>query len=134
MSYGAAGIVGLGFDPLSHIDAAVNQTGSSSGRTLLYNLFHDNPSEPNFIALSLQSTSDGDGVQGTFAIGETDPSYANVTSTNKISTWPVTSPSRWNVLLDSFIVGTQTHAVSTTVPAVPSNKAVVLLDSGTSYT
>lgn len=134
MSYGAAGILGLGFDSLSHIDAAINQTGSSSGRTLLYNLFNDNPNEPNFIAFSLQSTSDGDGVQGSFSVGETDPSYANVTSTNKIPTWPVTAPTRWNVLLDSFIVGTQTIAVSTTVPAAPSNKAVVLLDSGTSYT
>ncbi|KAF8559113.1 acid protease [Imleria badia] len=134
ISYGAAGIVGLGFDSLSQIDSAINKTGSSAGRTLLYNLFQDNPSEPNFIAFSLQSTSDGDGVQGTLAVGETDPSYANVTSTNKIPTWPVTAPSRWNVLLDSFIVGSQTHAVSTTVPAAPQNKAVALLDSGTAYT
>ncbi|KAG8218473.1 aspartic peptidase domain-containing protein [Butyriboletus roseoflavus] len=134
LSYGAAGIMGLGFDSLSNIDAAMNQTGSSSGRTLLYNLFHDNPSEPNFIAFSLQSTSNGDGVQGTFTVGETDPLYANVTSTNKIPTWPTTAPSRWNVLLDLFIVGAQTVAVSTTVAAAPSNKAVVLFDSGTSYT
>ncbi|KAF8138288.1 aspartic peptidase domain-containing protein [Boletus edulis] len=134
MSYGAAGIMGLGFDSLSHIDAAINQTGSSSGRTLLYNLFHDNPSEPNFIAFSLQSISNDDGIQGSFTVGEIDPSYANITSTNKIPTWPATAPSRWNVLLDSFIVGTQSNAVSTTVPAAPPNKAVVLLDSGTSYT
>lgn len=134
LSYGAAGIMGLGFDSLSNIDAVMNQTGSSSGRTLLYNLFQNNPSEPNFIAFSLQSTSDGDGVQGTFSVGETDPLYANVTSTNKIPTWPTTAPSRWNVLLDSLIVGTQTIPVSTTVAAAPPNKAVVLLDSGTSYT
>ncbi|KAH0839755.1 aspartic peptidase domain-containing protein [Lanmaoa asiatica] len=134
LSYGAAGIMGLGFDSLSEIDAVMNQTGSSSGRSLLYNLFRDNPSEPNFIAFSLQSTSDGDGVQGSLAVGETDPLYANVTGTNKIPTWPVTAPSRWNVLLDSFIVGTQNNAVSTTVAAAPPNKAVVLLDSGTSYT
>lgn len=134
LSYGTAGILGLGFDSLSEIDAAMNQTGSSSGRTLLYNLFHDNPSEPNFIAFSLQSTSDGDGVQGTFSVGETDPSYANVTTTNKIPTWPVTAPSRWSVLLDSFIVGTQTNAVSTTVAGAPPNMAVVLFDTGTSFT
>ncbi|KAF9247043.1 aspartic peptidase domain-containing protein [Melanogaster broomeanus] len=134
LSYGAAGILGLGFDSLSTIDATINATGSSSGRTLLYNLFEDNPSEPNFIAFSLQSSSDGDNIEGSFSIGETDPQYANVTNTNKIPTWPTTAPSRWNVLLDSFIVGTQTNDVSTTVPGVPSNKAVVLLDSGTSYT
>lgn len=131
LQYEAAGILGLGFDSLSHIGAAVNQT---SGRPLLYNLFNDNPSEPNFIAFSLQSTTDGDGVQGSLSVGETDPSYANVTSTNKIPTWPVTAPQRWNVLLDSFIVGTKTIAVSSTVPAAPPNKAVVLIDSGTSYT
>ncbi|KAG6331747.1 hypothetical protein ID866_7341 [Astraeus odoratus] len=134
LSYGAQGIVGLGFDSLSTIDAVINGTGSSEGRTLLYNLFQDNPSEPNFIAFSLQSSSDDDGVTGSFSIGETDPQYANVTSTNKIPTWPVSSPTRWNVLLDSFIVGTQTISVSSSVSGVPSNKAVILLDSGTSYT
>ncbi|KIK97871.1 hypothetical protein PAXRUDRAFT_135417 [Paxillus rubicundulus Ve08.2h10] len=134
LSYGAAGILGLGFNSLSTVDLAINQTGSSSGRTLLYNLFQDNPNEPNFIAFSLQSSSDGDSIEGTFAIGETDPQYANVRNTNKVPTWPVIAPSRWNVLLDSFVVGTQTNDVSSTVPGVPANKAVVLLDSGTSYT
>ncbi|KAF9221963.1 acid protease [Gyrodon lividus] len=134
LSYGAAGILGLGFDSLSTIDAAINSTGSSSGRTLLYNLFQDNPNEPNFIAFSLQSSSDGDNIEGSFAVGETDPQYANVTNTNKIPTWPVTAPSRWNVLLDSFIVGTQTNDVSSTMLGVPASKAVILLDSGTSYT
>jgi hypothetical protein len=66
--------------------------------------------------------------------GETESQYSNVTSTNKIPTWPVESPARWNVLLDSFIVGTKTYSVSTSVQGAPSNKAVVLLDSGTSYT
>lgn len=134
LSYGAVGLLGLGFDSLSNIDALVNSTGASTGRSLLYNLFQDNPSEPNFIALSLQSTSDDDQVTGSFAIGETESQYSNVTSTNKIPTWPVNSPSRWNVLLDSFIVGTETYSVSTGVQGAPSNKAVVLLDSGTSYT
>ncbi|KAG1754035.1 aspartic peptidase domain-containing protein [Suillus paluster] len=134
LSYGAIGLLGLGFDSLSTIDALVNVTGASTGRSLLYNLFQDNPSEPNFIAFSLQSTSDDDQVMGSFAIGETELQYSNVTSTNKIPTWPVNSPTRWNVLLDSFIVGTETYSVSTGVQGAPSNKAVVLLDSGTSYT
>ncbi|KAG2156058.1 aspartic peptidase domain-containing protein [Suillus clintonianus] len=134
LSYGAAGLLGMGFDSLSTIDALVNATGASTGRSLLYNLFQDNPSEPNFIAFSLQSTSDDDQVSGSFAIGETESQYSNVTSTNKIPTWPVNSPTRWNVLLDSYIVGTETYTVSTGVEGAPSNKAVVLLDSGTSYT
>ncbi|KAH7929443.1 acid protease [Leucogyrophana mollusca] len=135
LSYGADGILGLGFTSLSTVDALVNSTGASTGRTLLYNLFQDNPSEPNFIAFSLESTTDaGDTIAGSFSVGETEPAYANVTSTNKIPTWPVNSPTRWNVLLDSFIVGTQTVPVSSSVSGAPSNKAVVLLDSGTSYT
>ncbi|KAI6151926.1 aspartic peptidase domain-containing protein [Pisolithus tinctorius] len=134
LSYGAAGVMGLGFNSLSVIDGVINKTGASTGRTLLYNLFQDNPNEPNFIAFSLQSSTDDDGIQGSFAVGETDPQYSNVTDTNKIPTWPVSSPTRWTVLLDSFIVGTQTNDVSSTVPGVASNKAVVLLDSGTSYT
>jgi saccharopepsin len=69
LSYGAAGILGLGFDSLSTIDAWVNSSGAATGRTLLYNLFHDNPSEPNFIAFSLQGTSDDDQISGSFAIG-----------------------------------------------------------------
>jgi hypothetical protein len=37
---------------------------------LLYNLFEDNPSEPNFIAFSLQRSLDPDGaVEGLFSIG-----------------------------------------------------------------
>jgi len=153
LGLGASGILGLGFDSLSVIDTNVNASGASTGHTLLYNLFHDNPSEPNFIAFSLQSTSDDAQISGSFAIGmlnvlfsysqthlmhrktgETESAYSNVTSTNKIPTWPVTSPSRWNILLDSFFVGTETLSVSTTVQGAPSNKAVALLDSGTSYT
>ncbi|EGN93043.1 hypothetical protein SERLA73DRAFT_64735, partial [Serpula lacrymans var. lacrymans S7.3] len=131
LSYNAVGILGLGFDSLSTVDALVNSTGASTGRSLLHNLFQDNPQEPNYIAFSLQSSVDSaDNIPGVFSIAQ----YANVTSANKLSTWPVTSPSRWNVLLDSFIVGTQTYSVSTGVKGAPSNQAVVLLDSGTSYT
>ncbi|KAG2135053.1 hypothetical protein BD769DRAFT_1665006 [Suillus cothurnatus] len=84
LSHGASGLLGLGFDSLSTIGALVNAIGASTGRSLLYHLFQDNPSEPNFIALSLRSTSDNDQVTGSFAIGETEPQYSNVTSTNKI--------------------------------------------------
>lgn len=69
--YGAVGIVGLGFTSLSTIDALVNSTGSSTGRSLLYNMFADNPSEPNFISFALQRSSEPDDeVEGSFAIGK----------------------------------------------------------------
>ena len=66
--------------------------------------------------------------------GEIDDTYSNISSANELPTWPVVGPNRWNVLLDYFIVGTQTHSVSTNVSGAPSTQAVVLLDSGTSYT
>lgn len=70
LSYGADGILGLGFTSLSTIDAIVNRTNSSTGRSLLYNLFMDNPSEPNFIAFSLERNSDSpDNADGLFSVG-----------------------------------------------------------------
>lgn len=135
IQYGAEGILGLGFDTLSTIDSVLNNTGASSGRTLLYNLFQQNPSEPNFIAFSFQrSTQPGDDVQGSFAIGEVEPDYKAVLDSQPIPTWPLVAPKRWNVLLEAVLIGTQQVSVSTTVANAPSNRAVVLLDSGTSYT
>lgn len=70
LSYGATGIVGLGFTSLSNIDAFINSTGSSDGRSLLYNLFEDNVSQPNFIAFAMQRSKEpGDEVEGSFSIG-----------------------------------------------------------------
>jgi saccharopepsin len=70
LSYGAYGILGLVFTSLSTIDALVNMTNSSAGRSLLYNLFLDNPKEPNFIAFSLQRSSDrNNSADGSFSVG-----------------------------------------------------------------
>lgn len=70
MSYGADGVLGFGFTRLSLIDSLLNSTNQSTGGNVLYNLFLDNPSEPNFIAISLQRSTDSlDTVQGTFSIG-----------------------------------------------------------------
>jgi hypothetical protein len=70
LGYGLNGIVGLGFTSLSSIDYALNETSSDTGRSLLYNLFAVNPSEPNFLAFSLsRSTDPSDEVEGSFSIG-----------------------------------------------------------------
>lgn len=136
LSYGADGIIGLGFDSLSTIDALVNHSGAATGRTFLYNAFEQDKTEPNFISFSLQDDADpDDDVQGFFSIGEYDPKYTAVQNSSSISTWPVSYPTRWSVLLDALLVGSsQVVPVSTTVSGAPSNKAVVVLDSGTSYT
>jgi len=135
LSYGAVGIAGLGFTMLSNIDFAVNRTNAATGRSLLFNLFQANPSEPNFVAFALQRGSQpGDDVEGTFSIGEYEPEYARITGNERISTWPVHSPARWNVLVDALIVNNTITVPTTTVPRAPSNKAVALMDSGSSYT
>ncbi|KAK7061718.1 acid protease [Favolaschia claudopus] len=134
LGYNAQGLVGLGFTSLSSIDHAVNKTGASTGRSLLYNLFQANPSEPNYIAFSLQRTVDSvDSVEGTFSIGETDPQYSAVLDGPAIPTWPVSSPTRWNVLLDALLIDNTVFTPNTSVTGAPANRAVVLLDSGTSY-
>jgi len=70
LSYGAAGIAGLGFNKLSFLDLTVNSTNAITGRSLLFNLFAANTSTPNFIAFALQrGTQPGDDVQGSFSIG-----------------------------------------------------------------
>ena len=76
LSYGVNGIVGLGFTKLSSIDNQLNKSGQSDGKALLYNLFADNPSEPNFIAFALQrATVAGGDVEGSFTIGTGRSSY-----------------------------------------------------------
>ncbi|TFY78513.1 hypothetical protein EWM64_g5503 [Hericium alpestre] len=134
LTYGTSGILGLGFTSLSTVDALVNKTGDSSGRSILYNLFNDNPSEPNSIAFSMQRSLDAtDDIPGTFMIGEFDPDYTSVNNSKPISTFPVSSPRRWTVLLDALLNGNNVISVSSNVPNAPSNRAVVLIDSGTSY-
>ncbi|TFK43535.1 aspartic peptidase domain-containing protein [Crucibulum laeve] len=135
LGYGAKGIVGLGFTSLSTIDALVNTTNSADGRSFLYNLFDVHPEQPNFLAFALQrSTEVDDDVEGSFAIGEYDPQYSGVVGNAPIPTWPINSPKRWNVLLDALIVNDTITTPTTVVPGAPSNKAVVLLDSGASWT
>ena len=70
LSYGVSGIIGLGFTKLSSVDVALTNSGASDGKSLLYNLFADNPKEPNFIAFALQRTTEDAGdVEGSFSIG-----------------------------------------------------------------
>ncbi|KAG2086405.1 hypothetical protein BD769DRAFT_1681205 [Suillus cothurnatus] len=123
LSHGASGLLGLGFDSLSTIGALVNATGASTGRSLLYHLFQDNPSEPNFIALSLRTSQ-----------------LARLSLNIPMSQAPTKSnlagrlSNALECVIRPFIVRAETCSVSTGVQGAPSNKAVVLLDSGTPYT
>ena len=67
-------------------------------------------------------------------VGEYDPAYTAVGNSTAIPTWPVTSPTRWNILLEAIILPDHAIMPTTQVSNAPSNRAVALLDSGTSYT
>jgi saccharopepsin len=66
--------------------------------------------------------------------GELEPKYAHVSGNERIPTWPISNPYRWNLLLDAVIVNDTITVPTTNVVGAPSNKAVVLMDSGSSYT
>lgn len=68
-----------------------------------------------------------------FHLGEFDSNYTAIQNSPSLPTFPEVAPNRWNVLLQAFMVGSDTYSVSTNVTGAPSNNAVVLLDSGTSY-
>jgi saccharopepsin len=72
-------------------------------------------------------------VQGSFSIGEVEPQFANISNNAPISTWPVRSPFRWNILIDAVIVNNNITVPTSSVDGAPSNKAVALIDSGASY-
>ena len=67
-------------------------------------------------------------------LGEVVPQYSAVLNNDPIPTWPESYPTRWNILLDAILVSNKPVAVSSVVDGAPAGKAVVLLDSGTSYT
>ena len=68
--YGGNGVLGIGFTRLSSIDMAVNNTGGSWGRSLMYNMFAMNASQPNLVAVLLERTTDtANQTQGMFTIG-----------------------------------------------------------------
>ncbi|KAG8753314.1 hypothetical protein FRC12_011584 [Ceratobasidium sp. 428] len=137
LSWGAEGLLGLGTNTLSTIDRLVNDTGSSWGRSVLYNIFAQSPNTPNFIAFLLQRSEDASSVsgEGSFTIGELEPEYrAAIDATEPIPTWPLVDSKRWTIVIDGYdTTGAISHSLSSSVSGLASGKAVALLDSGTTY-
>jgi hypothetical protein len=132
LNWGAEGLLGLGANTLSTIDQLVNNTGNSWGRSVLYNIFAQSPSTPNFIAFLLQRSEDASSIsaEGSFTIGELEPEYESaINATEAVPTWPLVNPKRWTVIVDGYdTTGAVSHALSSTVSGVASGKAVALLD------
>ena len=57
-------------------------------------------------------------------------------NSSKISTYPESDPTRWTILLDALLIANNNTVtpLTSSVSGAPSGKAVVMLDSGTSYT
>ncbi|KAG8730196.1 hypothetical protein FRC12_020423 [Ceratobasidium sp. 428] len=138
-SRGAYGIIGLGSDDLSKVNGAVQTTYNATwGRTLLSNLFLQEPNTPNHVAFALERAGDLDDMAvGSFDVGEIDPQYAAVQQSTPIPLWPETS-NRWTVLLDALTVGNTSVPLNSTFEGdneadPPAGKSVALLDTGSTF-
>ncbi|KAG8707320.1 hypothetical protein FRC09_001890, partial [Ceratobasidium sp. 395] len=136
---GVWGMMGLGFDALSDVANAVEAYKNETwGRSLLSNLFLQEPETPNHIAFALERAGDlDDTAQGSFDVGEIQPRYEAVEDSNLIPLWPETAE-QWTVLIDSMTVGASSIPLNSTVKGdvgatPPTGKSVALLDTGASF-
>ncbi|KAG8713904.1 hypothetical protein FRC11_010553 [Ceratobasidium sp. 423] len=137
-SRGTYGIMGLGFDTLSNVVQAVHTNYNATwGRSLLSNLFLQEPNTPNHIAFALERAGDLDDMaEGAFDVGEILPQYAAVNNSPQISLWPENA-NRWTVLLDGMSVNNSTVHLNSTFEGdnaadPPEGKSLALLDTGAS--
>ncbi|KDR74825.1 hypothetical protein GALMADRAFT_141158 [Galerina marginata CBS 339.88] len=132
---GVFGLMGLSFDfitasPINQKIESLYGPDATWGRSVLQNIFQQNPTEPNFIAIDLSRTGDLEDTDGgSFTIGETLPKYANVTSTSKLAQYP-TGGDRWTTLLDGLFVDGKSIDVVSTIAGVPAGSSQALLDTG----
>lgn len=84
--------------------------------------------------MALERESDAENtVQGSLGVGELADQYAAIKDTPKIPLFPPEGSTRWTLMLDSFAVDGSGQNVTSAMTDVPAGRAVVLLDSGTTY-
>ncbi|KAG6844198.1 hypothetical protein H0H87_008984 [Tephrocybe sp. NHM501043] len=133
---GINGLFGLSFDqpdasPINHAIQTAYGATATWGASVLKNIFAQNASQPNFIAVDLARTQDLESTAGgSFNIGEYEPTYASVVSAPKIPIYPPNA-SRWTGLLDGITINNATVELGKSVIAdTPKGKAVALFDTG----
>ncbi|KAG8708041.1 hypothetical protein FRC12_015902 [Ceratobasidium sp. 428] len=134
----AAGILGLAFDSISHVNNAVEGAfpGATWGRSLLTNLFLSNPTTPNHVTFRLDRLYDNNDTDtGSFNIGTFAPGFEAVNDTAPIPlfTSNSTKMSYWEVLLDAVTINGQNQTLSSTVTGdvtPPQGKLAAVLDTG----
>ena len=134
--YGIDGLLGLGFNGTraSNIDGTIRSTYGATatwGQPFLSNVFAQNTSSPNFIAIDLARTDDlEDTSGGSFDIGEYDSRYVAIENAPKLPQFPAGSDS-WQTLLDGITVDGKDITITSGVQGAPNGKAVAALDTGT---
>lgn len=134
---GRDGIIGLGFDSLSSVNAVLKRAfgnDTTLGRTPLTNIFEQNPDTPNCLDLYLQRSGDLETtLNGTFLIGEHADGFEDVEKQPKLSTFVDT---RWVVPLDDVSVnGKPIILPKTALPRLKSSTTGQIganLDTGSS--
>lgn len=82
-SKGLNGLLGLGFNSDSNIYSKLGK--SSSGNTLIQNIFEQGNTANNYFSILLgREGASGSTVQGYFTIGEPIPGFENITSMPKL--------------------------------------------------
>jgi len=132
---GIYGLMGLSFDfstvsPINRKIKSLYGPDATWGRSVLQNIFAQNPSQPNFVAIDLTRTDDlEDTAGGSLLIGEYDDKYAAVAEKPKLPQYPK-GGDRWTILLDGISVDGEAITVKSTIPGVPVGSAQALLDTG----
>ncbi|KAJ7070221.1 aspartic peptidase domain-containing protein [Mycena belliarum] len=129
-----SGLIGLGFDdPSDPIPSALTAAGLNSskiGKSVLSNIFDQNPETPRFFAVSLSRDGDKGGTaDGDLTIGGYDPRYADVQHAPLL---PLFGTGSWNILMDGiFLNGAQIPWARDPKGNIPEGKVRGLLDTGT---
>jgi saccharopepsin len=132
---GIYGLMGLGFDdPLvSPINDKIKSLYGSEqpwAASVLANIFQQNTSQPDIVALQLQRTGDLEDTDGgTFSIGEVEQEFASVLNSPNLAQYPPGN-GRWTTLMDGMRVDGKSVSIKSSMKGVPSGKVVTLLDTG----
>ena len=132
---GIYGLMGLSFDfstasPINRKIKSIYGADATWGRSVLQNIFAQNASQPNFIAIDLARTGDlEDTSGGSLLIGEYDDQYAGVAQEPKLAQYPK-GGDRWTTLLEGISVDGKAITVQSTIAGVPAGSAQALLDTG----
>jgi saccharopepsin len=127
--------MGLGFnDPISSpINGKVKKLYGSEqpwAASVLANIFQQNTSQPDLIALELQRTVDLEDTDGgMFTIGEVVQEFAAVLNAPKLSQYPP-GKGRWSTLMGGMRVNGRAVSLKSSIKGVPGGKVVALLDTG----